>query len=234
MKRRFTSMLTVRPRCAGAYVVLLCLCLTLFTGSIFALGAQSHDAQGAQRISPTTGMQYLKGRDDAYRPVLVEISNTEESRPQLAMSMADIVYEYVFWGPGHTRYLALFNDYHPEMVGAIRSSKILGMELRNVWDCPIVFMGGDNTGTVTNTYAFLEAHKIPKSMLFDGTDPITASEDLFSHVTAREAPNNAVINLKKLTQAYWPKGTDGTLHEPALPTLRFDSKPSQGDGCTII
>ena len=70
--------------------------------------------------SPTTGLDW----EGEYRPVLVQISNSDGARPHWNMSEADIVYESLLWGPGHTRYSCLFNDNHPEFVGAVRSARL--------------------------------------------------------------------------------------------------------------
>jgi hypothetical protein len=206
------------------------MCLTFLTGSVLAADQTREGI--AQAISPTTGMPYPAGRGDAYRPVLIEISNSAEARPHLAMSLADVVYEYVYWGPGFTRYLALYNDYHPETVGVIRSSKTTGMSLRNNWDCPLVFMGGQVSEGATNTYGFIETHEIPRSMLFDGTEQYSTAEHLsgvFSRLTSRVLPHNAIANLQLLVQERWPMGSDGVPYEPALPTLQFANKPSHSD-----
>lgn len=255
MKRRFDSMLNVHKRHTGSFIVLLCFAVTLCTGSVFALGAGSQ-GNGAGGVSPTTGMQYPAGRDDAYRPILVEISNTYESRPQLGMSMADIVYEYIFWGPGHTRYLALFNDYHPEMVASVRSSKIIGMALRNGWDCPIVFIGGDNSGTSTNIYQFNATHEVPDFMIFDGSvydagemEPdddgagaegasVVALDEriqqVFSRITTREVPHNAAVNLKLLAQQHWPEGADSMPYESNRVGLRFGNPSHEDRGASEV
>lgn len=229
MKRRFRSMLNLRPRRTGGLIVILCLCLTLFTGSVFATERAAPAAEPAQAVSPTTGMRYPPGRDDAYRPVLIEISNSEEARPQLSMSLADVVYEYIVWGPGHTRYLALYNDYHPEMVGAVRSAQTIAMSLRDAWDCPIVFMGGNISDAETSVYRFIDTHSIPSALLFDGAYSADHPGDIFSRLTSRVSPHNVVANLQLLAQAQWPANADGTPHAPALPTLRFANVPSQGD-----
>lgn len=229
MKRRFISMLNVRPRRAGGLAIAACLCLTFFTGSVFATEGTAPVASTAQAVSPTTGMRYPTGRDDAYRPILAEFSNIEEARPQIALSLADIVYEYIYWGPGYTRYLALYNDYHPEMVGPIRSTKTSGMSLRNSWDCPIVYIGGEDSDAVTSVYRFIETHEIPGSMLFDGSRESGVLDDIFSRITTREMPNNAVVSLQKLVSDHWPMDADGTPYEPALPALRFADTPSKGD-----
>lgn len=230
MKRRFASMLNIRPRRAGGLLVVACLCLTFITGSVFATEGTTTAPTSAQAVSPTTGMAYPQGRDDAYRPVLVELSNTVESRPLLGISLADVVYEYIFWGPGHTRYLALYNDYHPEMVGAVRSSKPIGMTLRGSWDCPIVFIGGRTDDSAASVYQYIEQQAVPDAMLFDEERPTPGTEAVFSRITTREMPHNAVANLQMLVNNYWPAGADGEPYQAAQPALQFTNSPSEDVG----
>ncbi|HIT69578.1 MAG TPA: DUF3048 domain-containing protein, partial [Candidatus Aphodomonas merdavium] len=80
--------------------------------------------------SPTTGLDW----EGEYRPVVVQISNSAEARPHWNMSAADIVYESLLWGPGHTRYTLVFNDNHPDYVGAVRSARINHCQIRQEWD----------------------------------------------------------------------------------------------------
>lgn len=228
MKRRFASMLNMRPRRAGVLLIVVCLGLTMVTGSVFA-GENSAPAGIAQAISPTTGMLYPQGRDDAYRPVLVEISNSEEARPHHAMSLADIVYEYIYWGPEHTRYLALYNDYHPEMVGAIRSGKSSSMLLRDSWDCPIVFQGGRSADDPSGVYSYIDTQKIPAMMIFDGAYPEAHSEGVFSRITTREEPHNVMADVRTIAGERWPVDAAGEPYAPMLPPLRFADAPARGD-----
>lgn len=228
MKRRFASMLNTQPKRAGGLAIVLCLCLTVCTGSVFAIEGAPPSGSNAQGVSPTTGMPYPTGRDDAYRPVLIEISNSAEARPQLALSQADIVYEYIFWGPAHTRYLALYNDYHPEVAGAIRSTRVSSQSLRTGWDCPIIFIGEPAGDATTGADQATASPDIPQAMLFDGVHTTEYTQGIFSYLTAREVPHNAVADLQLLIREHWPVDADNAPHEPALPSLRFSDMPSQG------
>lgn len=225
MRQRFESMLNMCPKRAGKLLIVVCFCITLLIGSVFATSETIPVISATQTLSPTTGMLYPAGRDDTYRPVLIEISNSKGARPPLAISLADIVYEYIFWGPGNTRYLALYNDYHPEMVGAIRSSRSSSISLRNSWDCPIVYWGEENNLPEISVSRAMATNGIPQSMQFDGTD--TNLNSIFSRTTMRESPHNTVANLQVVVEENWPTDAAGTQYEPALPTLHFSSKPTQ-------
>ena len=78
-------------------------------------------AQGEQ-ISKTTGRPLPESA--VYRPVLVVMDNAAQARPQTALMLADIVYEFPLDRTDHvTRYLTVFSDEVPERVGPVRSSR---------------------------------------------------------------------------------------------------------------
>lgn len=184
-------------------------------------------AEDSASISPTTGLPYLAGRGDAYRPVIVETSNSKEARTQLNMSLADVVYEYVVWAPEHTRFLAVYNDVHPEIAGSIRGSRFHAFALRDGWDCPIIHYGGqDSAGT--SIYDYMETHGTPKDMSIDGTR-FTHPEKVFFRLEGADNPHNAMANVALAVDALWPTADDGTPYEPQLPALVFADGDIRGE-----
>ncbi|MDD4311501.1 MAG: DUF3048 domain-containing protein [Eubacteriales bacterium] len=91
-------------------------------------------------ISPTTGRPLPQGA--VYRPVLVAIDNAAQARPQTALMLADIVYEFPLDRTDHvTRYLALFSDELPTRVGPVRSSRSYLAETAEEWGGLYVSLG---------------------------------------------------------------------------------------------
>lgn len=91
-------------------------------------------------ISPTTGRPLPEGA--VYRPVLVSIDNAAQARPQTALMLADIVYEFPLDREDHnTRYLALFSDTLPERVGPVRTSRAYMAETALEWGGLYVSLG---------------------------------------------------------------------------------------------
>ena len=91
-------------------------------------------------ISPTTGRPLQEGA--VYRPVLVSIDNAAQARPQTALMLADIVYEFPLDREDHnTRYLALFSDTLPERVGPVRTSRSYMAETALEWGGLYVSLG---------------------------------------------------------------------------------------------
>jgi len=73
-------------------------------------------------VSPTTGRPLPESA--VFRPVLVVMDNAAQSRPQTALLLADIVYEFPLDRSDHgTRFLAIFSDNLPERVGPVCTSR---------------------------------------------------------------------------------------------------------------
>ena len=91
-------------------------------------------------ISPTTGRPLPEGA--VYQPVLVTIDNAAQARPQTALMLADIVYEFPLDREDHcTRYLALFSDELPTRVGPVRTSRAYLAEAALEWGGLYVSLG---------------------------------------------------------------------------------------------
>ena len=97
-------------------------------------------------ISPTTGRPLPESA--VYRPVLVAIDNAAQARPQTALMLADIVYEFPLDREDHnTRYLALFSDTLPERVGPVRTSRSYMADTALEWGGLYVSLGDPELAT---------------------------------------------------------------------------------------
>ena len=88
--------------------------------------------------SPTTGEPWT----GEYIPVLVNIDNIKQARPQWGIGKADIVYEMPIDRLGYTRLMALFSNEYPAAAGPVRSARIMHADMREEWDAAWVFCGG--------------------------------------------------------------------------------------------
>ncbi|HVM39989.1 MAG TPA: DUF3048 domain-containing protein, partial [Acidimicrobiia bacterium] len=75
----------------------------------------------------------------------VKIGNNVEARPQSGLDSADIVYEEEVEGRV-TRFLAVFHSEAPDLVGPIRSVRLMDPFIFNPFDGLFVFSGGDQVG----------------------------------------------------------------------------------------
>ena len=217
-------------RFVGA-VLLLALCVSLVAGAAPMTTnettmprAGSTGAHGSNEIiegkSPLTGLSW----SGTYRPILVQINNAIEARPHWNLSEADIVYESLLWGPGHTRYTAVYNSNYPEIVGSVRSARVHHCELREEWDAPLVFYGGQQDQG-TNIYEFMKAQSVPKELQIDGT---RGGSKALSRDSSRVSPHNAVVNLAMLSSELWPTQEDGSPYQPRQHAMKFASTPTRG------
>lgn len=91
-------------------------------------------------VSTTTGRPLPEG--SVYRPVLVVMDNAAQARPQTALMLADIVYEFPLDRTDHgTRYLAVFSDELPERVGPVRTSRAYLADAALEWGGLYVSLG---------------------------------------------------------------------------------------------
>jgi hypothetical protein len=92
-------------------------------------------------ISPLTGLPYPNQAAADRRNLLVKISNFPPVvRPQSGVNKADVVYEYEVEG-GVTRFAAIYRSNAPEVVGPIRSGRLLDIELVTMYEALFSYSG---------------------------------------------------------------------------------------------
>jgi len=88
-----------------------------------------------------TGLPYPDEESQARVNLVVKISNYPPIvRPQTGINKADIVYEYEAEG-GVTRFAAIFRSQMPELVGSIRSGRLMDMELMTMYRANLAYSG---------------------------------------------------------------------------------------------
>ena len=195
---------------------MVCLLLTALLG----VGTSGAAAESASGVSPTTGLP----SDKPYRPVLVQVSNEPGAQPARNLAQADIIYEAIIWEPGQTRYLALYNDNHPEAVGSVRGTRVYGAELQQAWDCAFAFRGGQDIEG-SSIYSFFREYGVSDLLLFDGT---ADAKQVFSINSDYVSPHETDVNVAKIAEN-WP--TDSVTGAPYVSRpsgLRFSDQHSTG------
>ncbi len=94
----------------------------------------------APDVSPFTGKTVSDPGILERRPVAVKISNSPAARPQSGLSKADVVVEHLAEG-GVTRFTAIFHSQDAELVGSLRSGRIIDLELPVIFDAFFVYSG---------------------------------------------------------------------------------------------
>jgi hypothetical protein len=75
-------------------------------------------------------------------PLVVQVENSEASRPQSGLSSATIIYEYVAEG-GVGRFSAIYAQPQPTRVGPIRSARLVTLSLLQLYRGVLVYSGAD-------------------------------------------------------------------------------------------
>ena len=92
-------------------------------------------------VNPLTGMLYPNEEAIQRRNLIVKISNFPPLvRPQHNVNQADVVYEYEAEG-GVTRFAAIYRSNAPELVGSIRSARLIDIELATMYRALLVYSG---------------------------------------------------------------------------------------------
>ncbi len=92
-------------------------------------------------INPLTGLPYPDQEAAERRNLLVKISNYPPVvRPQSGVNEADVVYEYEVEG-GVTRFAAIFRSNAPEVVGPVRSGRLMDIELVTMYEALFSYSG---------------------------------------------------------------------------------------------
>jgi hypothetical protein len=148
----------------------------------------------------------------ARRPVIVQVDNAPGARPQSGLSQADIVYEAMAEGD-ITRFSAIFACHEADVVGPVRSARLVNLELVPQYSALLA-----NSGSSPGVTAEIEAHsEIPN--IVESNYP-----QAFYRVFDREAPHNLMSSTQTIREA---AAGGGHQSEVSLPSLTFkDDSPS--------
>lgn len=116
----------------------------LGSGGGFAAGLPANGGWSAPgATNPLTGQGLPSGRGNQ-RPVVVCINNDVAARPQLGMSQADVVYEYLMEGYGITRFSGVYYGTDVAQIGPIRSARLINVYLEALYDAGLVCSGASD------------------------------------------------------------------------------------------
>ncbi len=163
-------------------------------------------------ISPTTGLP--ESRD--YTPIFVSIGNTETARPYWNAADADIVYEILMEGQAITRFVALFNDKIPAIVGSVRSARVIHANIISEWkDAVLMFSGGDKKAGDASPFTRLKQYDV------EAHEATGKYAEYFTRRSERKAPHNLVVHLEKYVSKM-KTNTNRDVH------FRFSNTPTEG------
>ena len=152
-------------------------------------------------VAPLTGLRVF---GSTIGPALcIKIENSSDSRPQLGLNSADVVYEEVVEG-GITRFMGVFQSTIPTSVEPVRSLRPMDPNIALPFNCALVFSGGQS--------AFLNAAAATgiQMMYMDRGDPgFTRDPD-----TSRVAPHNVIGDMATFISKVNPAKNNGTTPTP--------------------
>jgi hypothetical protein len=151
--------------------------------------------------SPLTG-RVLESAELATRPVTgIMIENSPESRPQSGLLQADMVYEAIAEG-GVTRFLAVYQESQPDMIGPIRSARPYYVDYIAGLDGSYGHVGGSP-----------EAIQDIKTLGIKDLDQFY-NASAYTRVSGRYAPHNVYSDFARLNQLNQSKGYTKSTFTP--------------------
>jgi len=114
------------------------------SGSSGGAGAGLPGAGGFGAVSGTNPFTGLGGGRSGQRPLIVCINNDYAARPQLGLSQADLIYEYLMEGYGITRFSALFYGEESNPIGPVRSARLINYYMGALYDAGLACSGASD------------------------------------------------------------------------------------------
>lgn len=163
--------------------------------------------------SPLTGLK-VNSEADTKKPVTaIMIENSPDARPQSGLKDAEVVYEAVAEG-GITRFLALYQQDKPQLIGPVRSVRPYYLDWVVPYDASIAHVGGSATALneVRNgKYRDLD-------QFFNGGSYWRSSDRYAPHNVYTSFKYLDALNKAKGYKSSSPKSMDRTDGEPAKKT----------------
>lgn len=166
--------------------------------------------------SPLTGLEVDDEATTKQPVTAVMIENSPDARPQSGLKNSGVVYEAVAEG-GITRFIALYQQEKPELVGPVRSLRIYYLDWAAPYQASIAHVGGSY-----NALQEVKSHRDIDQSFNAGS---------YWRVSDRYAPHNMYTNFEKLDELNAAKG----YKESSFTSFtRVDEKPSDEPDATSI
>lgn len=148
-------------------------------------GDPSQSAQSGLFVSPLTGQTLADKSLVDHQVTAVMIDNSLPARPQSGLSQAGIIFEALTEG-GITRFLALYQESAPNIVGPIRSARPYFLDYALPFDASIAHVGG-------SPQALIDI----KALGMKDIDQ-TNNESAYQRVANKSAPSNVFSTFSNL------------------------------------
>lgn len=168
--------------------------------------------------SPLTGEKVAAKSDETAPVTAVMIENSPDARPQSGLKQAGVVYEAIAEG-GITRFMALYQQGAPAVIGPVRSVRQYDLEWMRPYDASLAHVGGSAQAL---------------SMVRDGSwrdlDQFFNAPS-YTRVSDRYAPHNVYTSIDRLHALETAKGFTSSQFTGFD---RTDPKPAKTPAATSI
>ncbi len=144
--------------------------------------------------SSITGLPF----EHLYVPIMLVFDNAQNARPLVGIAQADIVFQLPNAGAGATKLVGLFADNIPEQAGSSRSARVPFIELREIYNAPLVYAGGptDNVASALDISRSMSSFDLYKKGL--SFNLIGAQRAYKSSVDGKGKYFNTMANLQDI------------------------------------
>ena len=192
-----------------------------------ACGGASHPASSTSTASPTsmasgTSTPTATPAPAALsQPLLIQVENLYQARPQSGLSSADIVYEYQTEG-GISRFTGIWFTKPPaaDMVGPVRSARLISLRLLQIYGGALIYSGASNYVLAQLADASGKHYDDPEPPLFRTSVPPPAAK--------YGSPHNLYTNGTDLASFDQSNGLTGTVSYQLWARTPIASLPAGG------
>lgn len=168
--------------------------------------------------SPLTGLKVKEEKDTTKPITAVIIENSLEARPQSGLKESEVVFEAIANG-GITRFMALYQQNKPSLIGPVRSVRSYHPDWVRPFDASIAHVGGS-----------AKALKEIRNGTFRDIDQFFNAGSYW-RATDRYAPHNVYTSAKRLDALNKQKGYKTSSPKPFE---RADAKPAKNPNARKI
>lgn len=143
--------------------------------------------------SPLTGVQVRDQANTKQAVTAIMIENSPDARPHSGLKQAGVVYEAIAEG-GITRYLALYQESKPDLIGPVRSLRLYFLDWLTPYQASVAHVGGS-----------AEALRKVRSGKYRDIDQFFNANSYW-RADDRYAPHNVYTNFARLDQLNKQKG----------------------------
>lgn len=146
-----------------------------------------------KHYSPLTGVKVKDEKATEQAVTAIMIENSPDARPHSGLKQAGVVYEAIAEG-GITRYLALYQEAKPGLIGPVRSLREYFVDWLTPYQASVVHVGGSS-----------QALKLVRNGKYRDIDQFFYPQ-AYWRASDRYAPHNVYTNFEKLDALNREKG----------------------------